>query len=220
MNAGDFLAGVRRSLDLERPVDPGPTMAAPGGPEPEDLVRVFRDKLIAVEGVVHEPGSTAEAASLVESLIVAAGSESFMSWDSRHLPVDGLLTHLGERGLERIDDVVPTDASGRRRRQESYYDCAVGITGAEAGLAESGSVVVASGQGRSRMASLIPSLHIALLSRDLMWASLAHWIHAHPDALGSEANWTVITGPSRTADIEQVLTLGVHGPREVHVLLV
>jgi L-lactate dehydrogenase complex protein LldG len=115
---------------------------------------------------------------------------------------------------------VPSDAVGRRTRQESYYDCAVGITGAQAGLADSGSVVVASGHGRSRMASLIPSLHIALLRRDRLWPSLAHWIHARPDALGTEANWTVITGPSRTADIEQVLTLGVHGPREVHVLLV
>lgn len=220
MNAEEFLAGVRRSIDLQRTVDPGPTMAAPGRPNPDDLLDVFRDRLTGLEGLVHEPGSAADAASLVESLIVAADVESFMSWDSRHLPVDGLLTHLRERGLERIDDVVPTEASGRRRRQEGYYDYAVGITGAEAGLAESGSIVVASGQGRSRMASLIPSLHIALLSRDRMWASLAHWIQAHPEALGSEANWTVITGPSRTADIEQALTLGVHGPREVHVLLV
>jgi L-lactate dehydrogenase complex protein LldG len=96
----------------------------------------------------------------------------------------------------------------------------VGLTGADAGLAETGSIVVASGPGKSRLASLLPPVHVAILARDRLTASLAALIRERPYLATSGANFVCITGPSRTADIEHTLTRGVHGPKEVHVVIV
>jgi L-lactate dehydrogenase complex protein LldG len=96
----------------------------------------------------------------------------------------------------------------------------IGITGALAGLADTGSLVVPGGIGQSRLASLLPMVHIALLKVDDLFPTLAHFVDAYPDAARDTANLNIISGPSRTADIEQTLTLVVHGPKFVHIILV
>ena len=95
----------------------------------------------------------------------------------------------------------------------------MGITGAFAGIAESGTIAVVSGAGRSRLASLLAPVHIAVLRADRMYPSLAAFLAAHADIAEQGSNLVLITGPSRTADIEMTLTRGVHGPGEVHVVV-
>ena len=96
----------------------------------------------------------------------------------------------------------------------------VGVTGAVACLAETGSLVVVSGPGRGRLASLLPPLHVAIVTRALLTALAADLLVDQPELATSGANMVCITGPSRTADIEHTLSRGVHGPREVHVVFV
>jgi L-lactate utilization protein LutC len=93
-----------------------------------------------------------------------------------------------------------------------------GVTKAVCGLADTGSILIADGEGNPLQASLLPQIHIAVLCASDILPSL-------PDAMTlpivrqSRAS-VVITGPSRTADIEMSLTIGMHGPGEVHVFLV
>jgi L-lactate dehydrogenase complex protein LldG len=221
VNAEAFLANVRIGVDARRLADPGPEPS--GAPEPglvADLLSTFRSNLETVGGVLHEPKSAAESCDLVIEIIGTTGATRYLSWDGQHLPLAGLLDRMSSAGLRRMSDIVPWDAASRREHQDRYFDCAVGVTGASAGLADTGSIVLKSGPGRPRMASLIPETHIALLQRTALHASLAAWLVDQLDALDSAANWTIITGPSRTADIEMVVTLGVHGPRSLHVVLV
>jgi L-lactate utilization protein LutC len=96
---------------------------------------------------------------------------------------------------------------------------AVGLTGADAGLAETGSVVIASGPGRSRMASLLVPVHVAVLRVDRLVDSISTLLATRGDLVAAGSNLVAITGPSRTADIEHTLSRGVHGPGEVHVIL-
>lgn len=220
MERETFLSGVRAAAAEQRLADPGRDAGIVPGTGTGDVVTRFRTNLEAVSGTVHEPASIEAAAATVIDLLHTTDAGEFLSWDESWMPVPGLLDALEVAGFRRSNDTVPTDAAARRDHQLGYLHHAVGLTGAEAGLAESGSIIVSSGPGRSRMASLIPDTHIALLRRDLLWPSLTHWIADHPDTLGTAANWTVITGPSLTADIEQVLTHGVHGPRAVHVVMV
>ena len=70
------------------------------------------------------------------------------------------------------------------------------------------------------MASLIPEVHIALAASDQVYRSLSHFLFERPDVVTKGSNVVVITGPSRTGDIEQTLTLGVHGPRRLHVVVI
>ena len=138
-----------------------------------------------------------------------------MSWEE--LPVSGVASSLTAEGMERVDHEVPTD--GRREHQLTYGELDIGITGADAGLAESGSLVLVHGPGRPRMASLVPDIHVALLDVTLLDRTLANWAHKHPALVLETANLVLITGPSRTGDIEQELNLGVHGPRHLHVVM-
>jgi L-lactate dehydrogenase complex protein LldG len=104
-----------------------------------------------------------------------------------------------------------------------HYDVVPEIDGAEVsealyGLADTGSVVLASGLEEPRRRSLLPAAHISILREDRILPGLAELF----EALGGElpSALAIVTGPSRSADIEQTLTIGVHGPGEVHVVLV
>ena len=96
------------------------------------------------------------------------------------------------------------------------------IAGAETsralyGLADTGSVVLAAAPDEPRARSLLPPVHISLLREDRILAGLEELFErVAPDMPSALA---IVTGPSRSADIEQTLTIGVHGPGEVHVVL-
>jgi len=91
----------------------------------------------------------------------------------------------------------------------------VGVTNALCGLADTGSVLIADGEGSPLHASLLPEIHIAVLKSSDILSSLSD---AMPLLKNSSAA-VFITGPSRTADIEMTLTIGVHGPKEIHVFV-
>lgn len=94
----------------------------------------------------------------------------------------------------------------------------VGVTKAVCGLADTGSILIADGEGNPLQASLLPEIHIAVLRASDILPSLAD---AMPLPIVRQSRAAVfITGPSRTADIEMSLTIGMHGPGEVHVFLV
>ncbi len=95
----------------------------------------------------------------------------------------------------------------------------VGVTGCDAAVAETGSLVLVSGQGRSRAISLLPSVHLAVVRREDIVFGMGDFFSAHAARIGAAASCTFVTGPSRTADIELTLTLGVHGPGKLVVVI-
>ena len=88
----------------------------------------------------------------------------------------------------------------------------VGVTNAVCGLADTGSVLIVDG---ALHASLIPEIHIAVLKQSDILPSLPDAMHLVKDTTAA----VFVTGPSRTADIEMTLTIGVHGPKEIRVFL-
>ncbi len=95
-----------------------------------------------------------------------------------------------------------------------------GLTGAVAAAAETGSVLVQSGPGRPLTASLLPEIHLVVLNESQIKASVAEVLNVVKTANPPPAALALISGPSRTADIEMTLTIGVHGPREIHVFCI
>jgi L-lactate utilization protein LutC len=93
-----------------------------------------------------------------------------------------------------------------------------GVTRAVCGLADTGSILIVDGEGQPLLASLLPAVHIAVLHKSDILPSLADAL-ALPIIPRSKAA-VVITGPSRTADIEMSLTIGMHGPGALYVFLV
>lgn len=218
MDRETYLQRVRSAMEASQ-LPPIPEMA-PGGLVPDlpeaGVTGRFLKQVEAVDGHTHLVGSDDEAVRLIDALLEQYEATSYLGWDPDHLPISGLAERLRATPL---DAVVPGNPEGRLEKQSGYMDIVAGITGASAGLAESGSIVLESGPGRPRMASLIPLVHIALLRKENITQSLSHWIADHPEAASDTSNLFMITGPSRTADIEQTLNLGVHGPRHLHVIV-
>jgi L-lactate utilization protein LutC len=102
------------------------------------------------------------------------------------------------------------------------FDCDLGVTGAQWAVAETGTLVLESDEERHRLASLVPPVHVALVAASSVRQTLAEVIQTF-SAQGRDRmsrTITFVTGPSRTSDIELTLAIGVHGPGELHVVIV
>ena len=137
------------------------------------------------------------------------------------VPVD---TALGWRGIEVLP-IVRGDFASREQLREEMRHADVGLTGTDYALAETGSLVILPRQGLSRLVSLVPPVHVALVRPEEVLESLHDLFllrrleyKQRGGEMGSYLNF--ITGPSRTADIEMTIVQGVHGPRAVHMILV
>lgn len=176
-----------------------------------------------------------DLADRFEEALTAAGGEVVRADD-----FDAALSALGDllreiEARQAVADATPpvsdVDLPGRfpdvtwRRLGEEKDEawrarCAaagMGLSGADAALAETGTIVVSSGPGRSRLATLLPPVHVALVPATLLTTDIFTWTAARQGNF--PANVTLISGPSKTADIEQTLAVGVHGPKRLIVLL-
>jgi L-lactate dehydrogenase complex protein LldG len=206
-------------------VDALPTAAIPGtasvAPPARGLPRRarFRAALEAIAGTVHEARTPDEIAGIVAGLASRLGTRSLLAWSHEAIAVPGLAEALAARGLASVVPDIPQQGAEREARLAELAALPLGLTGADAGLAETGSVVVVTGPGRPRMASLLVPVHVAVLHADRLVDDIATLLASRGDLVAAGANFVCITGPSRTADIEHTLSRGVHGPGEVHVIL-
>ena len=98
-----------------------------------------------------------------------------------------------------------------------HYD--VGVSNAQAAIAETGTLVLDSAYERHRLVSLVPPVHIAVVNASSIVETLGEALALLQKDTEISPAITFITGPSRTADIELTLAIGVHGPQELYVIV-
>lgn len=241
-----ILSRLRTTLAREElrfpPRDPEPllpearmsvTAAAGGAPE---LIALFRSRLAALHGT-SEYTSTPAAARLalinrlmawhdeengaVKGARPVTGQEKMvLSWGADALPVEYLAESLADIGFT----LVAPETLFTKEDRENVRHIRYGLTGVEAAFATTASILVASARDQARSASLLPHRHLALIPVTRLFATMEAWMAEF--AMGdldryvrAHANLTLISGPSSSGDIEMRLTLGVHGPRHLHVIL-
>ena len=175
-----------------------------------DLAERFSESLTAVHGEVIRAASLEEALLRVGDVIAGLGAQKVV--------VNGI------RPL--------TDIPWREKwPQAEWYQvgqtegdltafCAeadLGISSAEAALAETGSIIIYSGPDQSRLATLLPPVHLALVPTSCLTADLFTFTASRQGEM--PANLVFVSGPSKTADIEQTMAIGVHGPKRFIVVL-
>jgi len=173
----------------------------------EKKIDSFCERLEALAGKTHRAGSFADALDYVQRVV--AGRPAVAS----NAPL------LGECGVTAL----PSVCSGLTDREELRALCsaaAVGITSADYCLADTGTLVMLSSREEARLISLLPPIHLAVVSRERILSGLDELLTAVPLPAEQSSSMVLITGPSRTADIEQILVRGVHGPGEIHVVIV
>lgn len=147
--------------------------------------------------------SDGEAVAKLRDLL--GDDKQVLAWETGAIGLTGLAEMLDTSG---VSITAPNDPDTR-----------VGITGVDGALAATGSLVLASGVGKPRAVSLLPPVHIAVLRAGQIVADMETWFMENRALVQASSNITVISGPSRTADIALELVMGAHGPRELHVLL-
>jgi len=125
---------------------------------------------------------------------------------------------------------IPPDSKeivkqARAEMRKLFFEADVGISGANLAIAESGTLVIVSNEGNARLVTTLPPVHIALVTTEKFVetmeqaASLIKALTAASSGMKLTAYISFITGPSRTTDIEKELVIGVHGPQEVHIII-
>ena len=239
----EFLASVREALGRE---DEPP--ADPYGPLTDELATLENRAAEVRERVASELpelstrlgdtaalrgwnvtrcGGAEDALDYVVSLAQRLGATSVARSEQSvfdSVPVDAALAAVGALCWPAVYDEPDSREDVRRR----LADSSMGITGADYAIAETGSVIVLPRRGLSRLVSVVPPVHVAIVRPQDIIGTLDDLFalrrlefyrngqQGTPD-MGSYLNF--ITGPSRTADIEQTIVVGVHGPGEVHMVL-
>lgn len=196
-----------------------------------DLLDEVADSAAAAGWKVHRAASPEDAAEVVAEICSAAGIKTALRSDQDvfdAVPVDAALNAQG---------IVPGIATAREAARESgrgdepdaaalkraVFDVDVGITGVDYAIAETGTVVLHPRRGLSRMVSLVPGRHIAILNRGDVLPSLDELFTLERAAYNEgtiEGSMNLISGPSRTGDIAATIVDGIHGPFEVYLVIV
>ena len=241
----EFLASVRQALGRSAASPPVPTYARLEE-SLANLEALERDLLARLETgrdarlealaqtaaqrgwIVRRAPDAEEALGYLSSVMTQLGvKRAVRSTEDvfQQLAVDSILQRsVTETTIVARDENQSNETPSGTNLRQKMIDADIGITGADYAVAETGSVVVLPRAGLSRLVSLAPPVHLALVrpqdvvdTLDDVFLLRRLDYYRNGGDMGSYLNF--ITGPSRTADIEQTLVVGVHGPKEVHMII-
>lgn len=198
--------GLGRSVGEAPPAPPEVRIRVPEI-GPDRRLDLFCRNIEALAGKAYLLPSPDEARAKVEEIIGGATA------------VASNASYLRECEITSL----PRISTGITDRAELRAACAsagFGITSADYALADTGTLVMIASPEEARLVSLLPPVHIAVVPRGRVLTGLDELFTLVPRPADITSSMVLITGPSRTADIEQILVRGVHGPGEIHVILV
>lgn len=229
-----FLARVRQALQAGKQPHHAEAASAANGEvvslvsEGEDLAARLQRELEGVGGSVARVKHVAEAAQYVTRLAKEKGAEVVVRWQSDlldTLEIDDALQAGGANVHTAAPSASEAEAASRRQEMRDLLARAdLGLSGVDAVVAETGTLMLTAQPGQMRGVSLLPPVHVAVARTDQIVATFADALHTVRQAEEDvQQNLTscisFVTGPSRTGDIELKLTVGVHGPGELHLVL-
>ncbi|HEY8476533.1 MAG TPA: LUD domain-containing protein [Chloroflexota bacterium] len=191
-----------------------------------------KSKSMATEEIRLNPYLEAQGVRVVETDLgewiaqLAGDHPSHLIAPILHLTREEIAAIIGKaRGSEVPPEAAELVAVARQMLRQTFVDAEMGITGANAGIAETGSIVIVENEGNARLVSSLPPIHVAILGVEKIVPSLddvSAILKMLPrSGTGQKLTTYVsfVTGPSRSADIELIPTRGAHGPKEVHLVL-
>jgi len=196
--------------------------------EPAWTLEPNADLLHALKQAWHTLGVSAmpcqserEAIEAIQKIIASEDAQTLLVEPQVLQEWRALTEWLAQTGLTVLTGALPNEPAERAETLQRWATAHIGITEAVAAWADTGTLVMDTGPGRLRSASLLPPVHIALIRQRNLYPCAAAWVQAMREQHALEKGVTAIaiTGPSRTADIEKVLTIGVHGPGKVYAVL-
>ncbi|MBO9348102.1 lactate utilization protein [Chloroflexus sp. MS-CIW-1] len=229
MSRDQILAAIQISLNANRPQllaeaarvthEPPPFVL----PAQDDLAGQFVAEVQKLEGKAYRVATAEEALAIIEQLIIETQARQVIGWDVDQIELPGLAALLAAHGVTPA--IADIRGEARQARLQELEPIPICLSGVELAIAESGTLLLRHGPGRPRLASLLSPCHIAIVFERQLVRGLGEALtillkRYGEEIFGPTSNLTFITGPSRTADIEMTLSLGIHGPPQLHVILV
>jgi len=180
----------------------------------EDPPARFIEELETLGGHGRRVGNMEEAREYLLALARERDAKLLLRWDVEELERLGADGPLAEAGVEVA---VWRDLDDFR---EVAGSADIGLSTAEWAIAETGSLILESGPGKGRTVTLLPPTYVAVVPVQKVLRTVPEAIEKYAEAGGLPANVCFHTGPSRSGDIEMSLVIGMHGPGDVHVILV
>lgn len=179
----------------------------------EQKLTLFRNAMEPVHGEIHDCREGDWVATL--SQLLADRQVSLMLVGNGTEPLATLRASTVD-----LPELLVYDEPAANWQEHLFNNVGAGLTTTRGGIAETGSLILWPSAEEPRLTSLVPPIHIALLKASGLHGSLRDAMVAQDWASGMPTNALLVSGPSKTADIEQTLAYGVHGPRELIVLVV
>lgn len=202
LREASFLSPDKNLLSEYRHVTP-----MPGATREAILVR-FVQEAVALGVHIYRPDHPSEAIRIVLEII--GNEKKIMAWDFSHILLPGLSNELEKERIKVVEELDPS--------------IEIGITGADVALASTGTIILFNGGGKLSRVSLLPQKHIAIFREDQILLDFETWVQGlaadKMDVFRKTNSITAISGPSRTADIAMEQIIGMHGPGELHVIIV
>jgi L-lactate dehydrogenase complex protein LldG len=194
------------------------------------LVARLQDELRAVGGQVVRVASVAEATAYVTQLAREYEATLVVRWEDALLELLEVDAALQAQGVDVSMASPPLEdaaalANQRQNLRELLARADIGLSGADYAIAETGTLALSALPGQMRGVSLLPPVHVAVVRPSQIVASMADCLAMLQDEGREDLQERLtscisfITGPSRTGDIELSLTVGVHGPGELHLVI-
>jgi L-lactate dehydrogenase complex protein LldG len=221
----DILNRLRAAANPFPTAPPRPRRYLTVAPVPDDspagLLKQFQFELDRLMGQSFRVDGDSGACTCVLDQLRQREARHILAWDFAHIPVAGLEQAIKDAG---IDISHPATHDEFRPETISYIqDAEVGLTGADVALAATGTLIFTTGPGKGRIPTVLAPAHLVVIEARQIIPRLENWVARQRadglDGIRRAANVCFISGPSRTGDIEMELILGVHGPREVIVII-
>ena len=223
LDQGSVLDDVRRALGRTATLSPeplGPFIEPTIKADAPTLITRFTEEATAVRALVHRVSDKLQLVERITQICAEdRGHEIALSGAELFAEID-LGSMLIARGFSTCFELDALDHDSLIAR---LANCGAGVTAVDYAIAETGTIVLSNDEPNALLVSLLPPVHIALLRSSQIMASLDEVISRlskeRMNLAGPSRSITLITGPSRTSDVELVLSIGVHGPKELHVII-
>ncbi|MDX1554101.1 MAG: lactate utilization protein [Marinobacter sp.] len=177
---------------------------------------MFEQTIESVHGEVHRTTEGGWIDRLAE-ILQTRGAQTLLIAKDHEI---GKALQSATKGREDLPQLVIYDEPVKSWQDSLFSEVDAGITSTRGGIAETGSLILWPTVDEPRLMSLVPPIHIAVLKASELYTTFHQAMQAQNWAAGMPTNALLISGPSKTADIEQTLAYGVHGPKELIVLVI
>jgi L-lactate dehydrogenase complex protein LldG len=222
LDQNNVLDDVRRALGRSATLSPEPlgrfiepTIKA----DVPELITRFTLEARAVRAQVYRATDKLQLVDKITEICAQNKGQEIALSGAELLAEKDLATAFAARGFSTY---VPGETD-HEKLVARLANCGVGVTAADYAIAETGTIVLSSDEPNALLVSLLPAVHIAVLRSSQILGTLDEVISKlSQERIGGVdpiRSVTLITGPSRTSDVELVLSIGVHGPKELHVIV-